>query len=147
MSAIPVPSAFADRRRFFLGLKVSSPVERNNYFIQTNNNLFQQEPFPEYLEKVPRIEDIHVRYERQTLRRLPRSGAICFCVRTYLTPLIDLHDEKDNVYVLRSATRAWPEAMAKYKGRKAWEETFERWCDEVLSDYIPDVESVNGKET
>lgn len=146
MSAIPGPGAFADRRRFFLGLKVSSPVERNNYFIQTNNNLFQQEPFPESLSVAPRIEDIHVRYERQTLRRLPRSGAVCFCVRTYLMPLVDLREEKDNLYALRSATRAWPEAMAKYKGRQAWEETFEKWCDEVLSDYIPPMERFDGKE-
>jgi hypothetical protein len=52
-------------------------------------------------------------------------------------PLVELHNEKENLYTLRSAIRAWPEAMAKYKGRQAWEKTFESWCGEVLADYVP----------
>lgn len=31
-----------------------------------------------------------------------------------MEPLIDLRDEKDELYALRSAIEAWPEAMARY---------------------------------
>jgi len=33
---------------------------------------------------------MRLRVERQTLRRLPRSGAIVFTIRVYLTPLAEL---------------------------------------------------------
>jgi hypothetical protein len=127
----------ADNARFLLGLKVSSPVQRSNYFVQTNDAMFQQEPFADSLPSPPRVEDIHIRHERQTLRRLPRTGAVMFLVRTYLTPMTSLGDEKDNLYSLRSAIEAWPEAMASYKGRHVWGEVFGAWCEEVLGDYVP----------
>ncbi|KAL5321932.1 hypothetical protein ACEPPN_009897 [Leptodophora sp. 'Broadleaf-Isolate-01'] len=126
-----------DLARFFLGLKVSSPVQRNNYFVQIDDTMFQQEPFADSTELPPRIEDIRIRSERQTLRRLPRTGAIMFLVRTYLIPITELENELDNLYSLRSAINAWPAEIAKYKGRHVWHETFERWCDEVLGDYVP----------
>lgn len=121
--------------RFFLGLKVSSPVQRNNFFVQTNAVMFQQESFADSVEVPPQIDDIRIRHERQTLRRLPRSGAVMFLVRTYLTPIIELRDEKDSLYALRSAINAWPSDMAKYKGRHVWHEVFDKWCKEVLGDY------------
>jgi hypothetical protein len=33
---------------------------------------------------------MRLRVERQTLRRLPRSGAVVFTIRVYLTPLKEL---------------------------------------------------------
>ncbi|KAI0299698.1 hypothetical protein B0F90DRAFT_583172 [Multifurca ochricompacta] len=38
----------------------------------------------------PQPERMRLRVERQTLRRLPRSGAIVFTIRVYLTPLAEL---------------------------------------------------------
>ncbi|KAF4633586.1 hypothetical protein G7Y89_g4518 [Cudoniella acicularis] len=108
--------------RFFLGLKVDSPVQRNNYFMQMNETMFQQDPFPDSMPHTIRPEDIRIRHERQTLRRLPRSRAVLFMVRTYLTPLTDLRDEKGNLYAFRSAIRAWPPIMAKYKDADYFEE-------------------------
>lgn len=78
-----------------------------------------------------------MRHERQTLRRLPRTRAVMFMVRTYLTPVTDLRDEEDNLWAFREAVRAWPPVMAKYKGRHVWGEVFENWCREVLGDYVP----------
>ncbi len=100
--------------------------------------MFQQEPFADSLPAPPRIEDIHIRYERQTLRRLPRTAAVLFLVRTYLTPVTDLCGEKDNLHALRSAIEAWPEEIAKYKGKHVWGEVFGAWCKEVLGDYVPE---------
>jgi len=35
---------------------------------------------------------LHLRFERQTLRRLPRTGAVVFTIRSYVTPLTDIDD-------------------------------------------------------
>jgi len=105
--------------------------------------MYQQEPFPESLPTPPRIEDLHVRHERQTLRRLPRSRAVMFLVRTYMTPLVEMRDEKESIYALYEAVNAWPEEMAKYKGKNAWGDVFGAWCEEVLRDYALE----EGKES
>ncbi|PSS27509.1 hypothetical protein M430DRAFT_82927, partial [Amorphotheca resinae ATCC 22711] len=101
--------------RFFLTLQVSKPVQRNNFFTQANDTMFQQEPFPSSMTPPPRVEDIRIRYERQTLRRLPRSNAVLFMVRTYFLPVVDLLDEKESLYAFREAVNAWPPEMATYK--------------------------------
>jgi hypothetical protein len=123
--------------RFFLGLRVESPVQRNNYFMQTDKTIFQQEPFADSLPHPPKVGDIHIRHERQTLRRLPRSGAVMFMVRTYLTPVKDLQEERDNLFALREAVEAWPPGMARYKGRHVWGDVLAEFCDKVLGGYVP----------
>lgn len=121
--------------RFFCNLSISAPVQRNNYFMQVDDTLFQQEPFATSLPSPPKIQDIRIRHERQTLRRLPRSNAVLFMVRTYLTPVVDLEKEKDNLFAFREAIRAWPPQMAKYKARDVWGSVLEDWCDEILGDH------------
>ncbi|PQE04701.1 mannosyl transferase protein [Rutstroemia sp. NJR-2017a BBW] len=122
-------------KRVKRGLSALNPgcsMERDTYFIQTSSELFQQQAFPESVVERPRVEDLHVRAERQTLRKLPRTKAIVFMVRTYMTPLTDLVDDKESLENLRSAVRAWPEDLGRYKGRNVWGAVFEDWCDEVL---------------
>jgi hypothetical protein len=67
-----------------------------------------------------------------------------FLVRTYLTPLTDLLEERDSLYSLRSAIEAWPEEMARYKGRHVWADVFRRLYNEVLGDYVPEEMGENG---
>lgn len=57
---------------------------------------------------------IRLRVERQTLRRLPKTGAIIFTIRVYLTPLEQLVGEPDVPGRLASAIRSWPEDVARY---------------------------------
>jgi hypothetical protein len=57
---------------------------------------------------------VRLRVERQTLRRLPRSGAIVFTIRVYLTTLEQLVQEPDVPGRLASAIRSWPEDVARY---------------------------------
>ena len=100
--------------------------------------MFQQEPFPASLPKPAKVEDIRIRHERQTLRRLPRSGAVMFTVRTYLKPVVDLLEERESLYEFHSAVNAWPPEMAKYKTKHLWEDSFEEWYQKVMGDYIPE---------
>ncbi|GJE84791.1 hypothetical protein PsYK624_008670 [Phanerochaete sordida] len=64
---------------------------------------------------------VRLRVERQTLRRLPRTGAIVFTIRVYLTPLEELVQEPDVPGRLASAIRSWPEDVARYKARSVFE--------------------------
>lgn len=98
--------------RFFRRLSPSSPVERNNWQIQVLPPTLAP-PAPSQLEELawaegtygpeevygsgprpgppkPLPERMRLRVEHQTLRRLPRSGAIVFTIRVYLTPLAEL---------------------------------------------------------
>lgn len=56
---------------------------------------------------------VRLRVERQTLRRLPRTGAVVFTIRVYLTPLAQLVQEPGVPGRLASAIRSWPEDVAR----------------------------------
>ncbi|KAG8894085.1 hypothetical protein FRB99_001528 [Tulasnella sp. 403] len=75
-----------------------------------------------------RPEEIYYRTERQTLRRLPRSGAILFTIRTYHEPVTNLAKESGVPGRLASAVRSWPPEVGSYKG-------LHRYKD-VLLDYL-----------
>ncbi|EJF63074.1 hypothetical protein DICSQDRAFT_56371, partial [Dichomitus squalens LYAD-421 SS1] len=64
---------------------------------------------------------LRLRTERQTLRRLPRTGAIVFTIRVYQTRLDELASEPGVPGRAASAIRSWPEDVARYKARGAYE--------------------------
>lgn len=113
-------------------MKPDSPIARHNFFIQANDVLFQQDPFPATLPKPPTVEDIRLRHERQTLWKLSKTGAILFTVRTYMTPLLDLKGEPESVKELLGAIQNMPPDMARYKGRPLWGDIVESWCQGQL---------------
>jgi hypothetical protein len=125
---------------FFANMKVSAPVQRNNFFLQTTPEIFQQDPFESSLEEPPAIQDLVIRHERQILRRLPNSNAILFGVRTFFTPVIDLEAEPESLQALVDSALAMPEEMAKYKCRQVWMDTLQEWASNVLADGM-DVET------
>ncbi|KAJ7623548.1 hypothetical protein FB45DRAFT_672783, partial [Roridomyces roridus] len=141
--------------RFFRRLPVEKPVARNNYFIQVSP---QQEgpldpdelawgetvlgPEEEYggtkgswhkdrpaLVITP--ETLRLRTERQTLRRLPRSGAVIFTIRTYLFPVEELAREPGVAARFASAVRSWPESVRNYKGERRYGDVLVRYLDEM----------------
>lgn len=73
---------------------------------------------------------LRVRSERQTLRRLPRTGAIIFGIRTYLFKVEELARERGVAGRLASAIRSWPDDVAIYKGRKMYRDILLRYLDE-----------------
>ncbi|PPQ66283.1 hypothetical protein CVT26_010967 [Gymnopilus dilepis] len=77
------------------------------------------------------IERIRLRTERQTLRRLPRSGAVVFTIRTYLTPVTELGRERGVAGRMASALRSWPEDVGEYKGKQrgGWYEGLLEYLD------------------
>ena len=73
---------------------------------------------------------LRLRSERQTLRRLPRTGAIVFGIRTYQLKVEELAKERGVAARLASAVRSWPEDVAFYKGRKRYQDVLLEFLDE-----------------
>lgn len=57
--------------------------------------------------------EMWLRSERQTLRRLPRTGAVVFTIRVYQTPIVDLAEEPGVPGRLAGAMRGWSEDVAQ----------------------------------
>ncbi|QRV89729.1 alpha-mannosyltransferase [Ceratobasidium sp. AG-Ba] len=74
-------------------------------------------PQPISVDEVGRVR---FRTERQSLRRLPRSGAIIFTIRTYLEPVTRLAEEPGVPGRLADAIRSWPPDVAEYKGQRLY---------------------------
>jgi hypothetical protein len=119
--------------RFFTKLGVDKPVWRNNYFFQVidEHEVDDLDPLelgwsestggPEDRSKAKRDfppvikpSTIVYRSERQTLRRLPRTGAIVFTIRTYVVPLEELAKEPGVAERLASAVRGMSEETWKW---------------------------------
>jgi hypothetical protein len=61
-------------------------------------------------------EQVWLRVERQTLRRLPRTRDVLFTIRTYVEPLARVIDTPEAARALAARLAELPDAMAAYKG-------------------------------
>jgi hypothetical protein len=98
-------------------------MERYNLFIQASSDLFMD--VPETPRPATKPESLYVRRERQTFRRLPKSQAVLFTVRTFIEPLVSL-DESEAV-ALRQQVGGWEGVSRKYKGSEVWGSAFAEW--------------------
>ncbi|MCU1463258.1 MAG: hypothetical protein JWO37_3333 [Acidimicrobiales bacterium] len=99
-------------------LRPDTVLERRNWSILLDPTLHQPEYAPSLIEHVDTDaghigELAWVRVERQTLRRLPQSGAVVFGIRTRQRKLTDLGDD-DRDRLARAVTEL-PADMAAYK--------------------------------
>ncbi|EQL34430.1 hypothetical protein BDFG_03777 [Blastomyces dermatitidis ATCC 26199] len=119
--------------KFLSRLAVDSPMERSSYFIQVtkpgeslSSILFQPVGLG-HRDVTPRAKDILIRRERQTFRRLSKSRAIVFGVKTSLTRLQELPLEE--LKNLVTEIKSWPDAIGKYKGRDHWGSAVIEWME------------------
>lgn len=115
-------------------------MERTNLFIQASPDLFQDCPEVEtIISTTPPVtaDQIVIRRERQTFTRLPKSGAICFTVRTFMRPLSEYGGEE--LSALRSQVEGWEEEIREYKGWAVWGEALMGRCEERLGKWVPPV--------
>jgi hypothetical protein len=87
---------------------------------------------PVFEAKPTNPNHIIIRTERQTFKRLPKSGAIVFAVKTNLRRLTTLHVGELEGFV--KDVRSWPEAMARYKGRHCWGDVALRYCEQAIGE-------------
>jgi len=99
---------------YFQRITVEKPVWRSNWIIQDHPALFQPVIPPGPLLENP--QDLWIRMERQTLRRLPETGGILFTIRGYQQPLPEyLSRSKDIAINLRLLLERLPDDVARYK--------------------------------
>ena len=80
-------------------------------------------------EKNKAISHHYFRSERQTLRRLPRSGGVVFTIRTYFHPITEICEESYVPGRLASAVRSWGDDVSRYKGKERYEEVLLEYLD------------------
>jgi hypothetical protein len=108
--------------RIFDNLKVEQPVERFNWSIYGDARLRYAQSKQNPLERFPpgkTVSHAHIRVERQTLRRLPRSGDVLFTVRVHVDPMAAFsHDARGRELAgaLRDQLAALNQAQLSYKG-------------------------------
>jgi len=68
------------------------------------------------------VEDLYIRIERQTLSRLPLSGAVLFTIRSYQHPLTSMAQAqfRQHAATLAQAIRRLDEKAWRYKKADRW---------------------------
>lgn len=83
---------------FFTKMAAPSPIQRGSWGLEIGQPLFLPTDHPDWSNRDSqkeslREEDIYLRVDWQTLRRLPLSGAIIFNFKALYTPLLEFADE------------------------------------------------------
>lgn len=128
---------------FFRRVQPANPVLRNNYLIQADDNLAwstslgpedsitNQHAAWSRAQKSKAAESHRLRTERQSLRRLPRSGGVVFTFRTYFEPITKVARERGVPGRLASAIRSWGQETATYKGRDRFGDVLLEYLDSM----------------
>ena len=109
--------------RIFDGLRPGLVLERRNWSVVNSPETFTPQSAP-IRARIGDIDparagaELFVRVERQTLRRLPRTGGALFTIRVWLSPLDELAGDPPR---LAAFARAWGEATADFRAYKRLE--------------------------
>jgi len=132
----------------FRRLKPEEMVARHNYFFQVDDDLgWSWSVGPEdsdvnghvgwsTAEKGRAIDHHYFRSERQTLRRLPKSGGIVFTIRTYFHPIREVAEEDYVPGRLASAVRSWGDDVSRYKGKERYADILLEFLDKKHEEQI-----------
>lgn len=119
---------------FLTKLTPASQMERSSFFVQVtepgqslSDILCQLEPITGIRPRCP--NDIIFRLERQVFRRLPKTGAVLFSVKTRLIQLTELDALELKSFAVEA--RSWPEETARYKGMSEWGPCALQFCDSM----------------
>ncbi len=134
----PVPGYEAElsgpTTTFFHRLRPDRPMWRLNWTLLDNPELFQPLPLRRPVAGDP--ASWWFRVERQTLVRLPRTDAIVFTIRTYVTSLPELVASRPEVKgMLLTALATAPDDSKSYKGWHGVAEALAPWL--TTEDTLP----------
>lgn len=106
--------------RVFTNLADNVVLERHNWTVQWGDARYAPDAtaMREYAANAPLSalgEHLFLRVERQTIRRLPSTGAIVFTIRIRLSPLRVLLDDADHCAAFTTAWRGAPQIVRDYK--------------------------------
>jgi hypothetical protein len=120
--------------RFMAKVKPGHIASRLNWSVLDDPAMFQ--PAGKWREQTNTAvtpdnagERLYLRVERQTLRRLPQSGAILFGIRVHSYEMARAITTPEAASGLAEAVRALPEATAHYKSLRAYGPALLAWLD------------------
>jgi hypothetical protein len=136
-------TGFADRflvrvQRIFEGLRPDLVLERRNWTILNSQDLHTPSAAP-IRARIGEIDPsqagrgLQLRVERQTLRRLPRTGGALFTIRVWLAPLASLAADPDR---LAAFARAWRSATPELRAYKRFD-----LYDDLVENFLRDPQS------
>lgn len=130
----PVPHYAAELAgrvdRFLDRLRPARGAWRRNWTVHTTDHLFAPTPAPPPHPPITAAdagERLWFRSEHQTLRRLPRSDAIVFSIRTQQVPLATLTNHPNLCHRLAEAAATWSPDLVAYKGGGKVHQPFVTW--------------------
>lgn len=97
-------------------------TDGNNFYPGTDQDVTDE-------KEDPSLADCYLRVEHQTLTKLPRTSAVIFTVRSYMTPLYQVKAEGDGK-ALALAIESMPEGLGYYKMRQYWGRKILPWLME-----------------
>ena len=106
--------------RIFDNLRPDTLLERRNWSLVSSPDLYAPDPAP-MRAAIPDIDPnraadaLYARVERQTLRRLPETGAIIFTIRVWIDPLSTIAADPER---LARFARAWRTAHPDFRAYK-----------------------------
>lgn len=120
--------------RIFDGLRDDLVLERRNWSVVSSPDLFAPDPAP-MRAAIPRIDparaadELRVRVERQTLRRLPRTRAVVFTIRVWIDPLSTIASDPERLALFARAWRTATPEFRAYKRLELYDELVARVID------------------
>jgi len=114
---------------YFQRLTVEKPVWRSNWIIQDHPALFQPQIPTGSLVKTP--DELWIRMERQTLRRLPKTSGILFTIRGYQQPLPEYLSRSTQIAQnIRTMLERLPDDVAQYKSVLKYRPAIMNWINQ-----------------
>jgi dimethylamine monooxygenase subunit A len=117
--------------RFMEELRAGRIAGRVNWGIADRPDRFQPVPLPraEPITAADAGRRLYLRIERQTLRKLPATGAVLFTIKTKIAPLAAALQSRTDAADLAAAIRTMPQEMQRYKAIAPIAEPLLRWLD------------------
>ena len=112
--------------RVFQGLMPGKILERFNWTVQLGEERFTPSSAPmkarlKDLSAAEAARELHLRVERQTLQKLPVSGALLFTIRVCVDPLVFVLDVTEWREAFFENWAGTDDRLAAYKGRPHYE--------------------------
>ncbi|KAK7209183.1 hypothetical protein V2G26_016361 [Clonostachys chloroleuca] len=107
--------------RFFTKMPANGPIQRGSWGLEMGQPLYlppgsEAVEHREHQRPDLRPDEVHLRVDWQTLRRLPLSGAIIFNFKALFTPLSEFKDEPYIPSLVLKILNEGNEGIMKYKG-------------------------------
>ena len=118
--------------QIFNKLPTDKILERLNWSLFDSPNLFQPVRNTTHVKiKKKIVEELYLRVERQTIRKLPVHGSIVFTIRVHVDPLLSISKNHDLLNGLDLAIKNLPQEMKDYKSINKIEEEVLTWIQDL----------------